>query len=528
MSIDRKAVDRWMEAARQAGIVGQRGVLESETSSTKAEALLYPASVKRKDGALFALLKMPGASRDGAPFGWDRALGVFGPAAVMAGFQGQSAEIGGGEGEKALFGALDHANAAALRRALPFTAPSPVGDQEITFGAGDRLGMAGPGHLRALGAYRACPVLAQQSVRELELTGRDYEQVLDASTWAVFQEGYERPWGADGDHLKTEAWVRTALDIGFTRITADVSDHIRNEYASAPGSEVTAAYEALDQGYRRRLEQAYLGLAVELDTGQTITFSRQALARTVLIYGRALDHAARLYRAGVEVKGEDGFDFELSVDETETPTTPEAHVFVAMEAEHLGMKMGSLAPRFVGEFQKGIDYIGDLDEFSRTFTIHAALARKFGYRISVHSGSDKFSVFPAVGELSRGRYHIKTAGTFWLEAMRIIAAHEPELYRKLHGAALERFARATAYYVVTTDLDKVPSLDSLEDRELPGLFEQPDARQLIHITYGELLRDEALGPAFFQALHRHTEEYWTAVRKHMERHLRALGVKRNG
>ena len=150
-----------------------------------------------------------------------------------------------GEGGKALFGTLSHANAVALRRALPFTAPSPVGDREVTFGVGDRLGVAGPGHLRVMKRYQACPVLAQQSVRELDLTGRNYEQVLDASTWAVFQEGYEQPWGADGDHLKTEEWVRTALRVGYTMITADVSDYIRKEFDGADAARISEAYAGL-------------------------------------------------------------------------------------------------------------------------------------------------------------------------------------------------------------------------------------------------------------------------------------------
>ena len=523
MNMDRQPIEHWIEQARKAGIIGSAGFDTDAAAEGKATDLLYPRSLKQRNGAVFALLKMPGISRDGPAFAWDRVLGIFGASEAFAGFEGQAVEPG--EVGSALFAALTHPNAVALRTALPFTAPSTLGDRAITFGVGDRLGVAGPGHLRGMSSYQSCPVLAQQSVRELDLTGRDYEQVLDASTWAVFQEGYERPWGADGDHLKTEDWVRTALRVGFTRITADVSDYISHEYAAGSDTEIMKAYERLEEGYRQRIEKTYLPLNIDLDSGETVSFSRPVLARTALIYGRAIEHALRLYRTGVKARGEGGFDFELSVDETETPTTPEAHVFVALEAGELGMRIGSLAPRFVGEFQKGIDYIGDLKEFERTFAVHAALARRFGHRISVHSGSDKFSVFPAVGKLSRGRYHIKTAGTFWLESMRIIAVHEPALYRRLHEAALERFDKATRYYVVTTNLDNVPVLDSLQDRELPSLFDNPDARQLIHITYGELLRDRELGPGFFEALHHHIEEYWVAVAEHTERHLKTLGVR---
>jgi hypothetical protein len=531
LNIETQTIERWITRASQAGVLGPEGFDATAAASAQAKPLLYPGSIRKSNGAVFVLLKMSGASRGGPLFSWDRALGIFGSADTLDGFEGQTMELsekGAEQKGKALFGALSHANAAALRRALPFTAPAPLAGREITFGTGDRLGVAGPGHLRGMSGFQICPVLAQQSVRELELTDRTYENVLDAATWSVFQEGYDGPWGADGDHLKTVDWVRTALQIGFTWITADVSDHISHEHVTGSDAEVLEAYEGLEESYRRRIEETYLPMKIELDTGETVAFSREVLARTALIYGKAVEHALSLYRSGVEAKGEGGFDFELSVDETETPTTPEAHVFVALEAKEAGMKIGSLAPRFVGEFQKAIDYIGDLKAFERTFATHAALARRFGHRISVHSGSDKFSVFPIVGEMTRGRYHLKTAGTFWLEAMKILAVHEPKLYRRLHQAALQRFHKATSYYVVTTNLDNIPSLDELQDRELPSLFEDPDARQLIHINYGELLRDEELGTAFFRALHQHIEEYWAAVKQHVERHLKALGVKQSG
>jgi hypothetical protein len=450
-------------------------------------------------------------------------LGIFPATSHLDGFEGETVAVG--EGGKALFAVLSHANAEALRRALPFTAPSPLGDQEITFGVGDRLGVAGPGHLRVMKRYRAAPVLAQQSVRELDLTGRNYEEVLDASTWAVFQEGYEQPWGADGDHLKTEEWVRAALRIGYTMITADVSDYIRKEFDGAGQEQVREAYAALEESYRSRIEETYLSLEVEVDTGEKISFSREELARIALTYGQSIEYGLRLYGAGVEERGEGAFDFELSVDETETPTTPAAHLFVAMEAGEAGMKIASLAPRFVGEFQKGIDYIGDLGEFERTFATHAALARKFGYRISVHSGSDKFSAFPIVGRLTRGRFHLKTAGTNWLEAVKIMAVEDPVLYRRIHRAALERFGKATSYYHVTTNLDNVPDLDGIRDGELPSLFDNPDSRQLIHITYGELLRDPGIGEQFLTALLGKLEEYWRALERHIGRHLETLGVE---
>ncbi len=519
--LPRGLLQGWLEKARAAGAVGPQGL-------RAAGDLVFPASLKKADGITYALLRLSGpllpagAAPADAPGSGGKALGLFAPggqAALRAlGFEGEGTGLDGGA--CLLLGALCHANAAALRRALPFTAPSPLADRDLTFGLGDRLGLAGPGHLRAIRRFQASPVLAQQSVRELELTGRSYEQVLDAATWAVFQEGFEEPWGADGDHLKSEEWVRRALGIGFTMITADLSEHIRAEPASE--AEAERAYAGLPGDYRRRIEDSYLPWSLRLDSGAELRFSRGALRRAALVYREAVAQAARLYRAGVEVKGEGGFDFELSVDETSRPTTPEDHAFVALEARAAGVRITSLAPRFVGEFQKGIDYIGELAGLERSLAAHAALARALGHRLSVHSGSDKFSAFPLVGRLARGRFHLKTAGTSWLEAVRVVARREPALYRRLHAAALERFEAARRYYHVGTDLRRVPPLDGLADAELPALFDNPDARQLLHITYGELLRDPELGPAFFAGLD--LEEYFNALEAHIGRHLRSLGV----
>ncbi len=384
-------------------------------------------------------------------------LGIEGPAEAGQGFSGTLGEAG------VLLCPLSHDNAVRLRQVLPFTAPTPVGENAVSFGVSDRLGVAGPGHLRAVRKFDAVPVLAQQSVRELELMGRNYGLVLDAATWAVFREGFQRPWGADGDHLKTAEWVRTALQAGYTMITADVSDFISRQYLEATESELRKAYEALDASYRRRIQQAYLGQELALDTGEKVAFAEGELLRTAVVYGEALAHAHRLCRSGVEVKGEGGFDFELSVDETEAPTTPVAHAFAALEAKEAGIRLTSLAPRFIGEFQKGIDYIGDPQAFARSLRTNASLARELGHRLSVHSGSDKFAVFPAIGRETRSRFHIKTSGTSWLEAVRVIAFREPELYRELHRKSLEGFPNAARYYHVTPDMGRIPDLKDLAD-----------------------------------------------------------------
>jgi hypothetical protein len=230
-------------------------------------------------------------------------------------------------------------------------------------------------------------------------------------------------------------------------------------------------------------------------------------------------------------------DFEISIDETSTPTTPLQHYFVARELIDSGVSFATMAPRFCGEFQKGVDYSGDLNQFNKEIKVHAVIARHFKYKLSIHSGSDKFSVFPAIGKETRNIFHVKTAGTNWLEAMRVIARVDPALYREIHKYALTVFGEARKYYHVTTDLGKIPGVDSLANEDLPKLFENNDSRQLIHITYGLILNrknsaGETAGPLTFRdklydLWRQHEDLYNKALIRHIGKHLDLLGVKAN-
>jgi tagaturonate epimerase len=420
---------------------------------------------------------------------------------------------------------LTHGNAEAVRTALPFTSPRPLGRMDATVGLGDRLGCAGAGHLAAIRRYRAWPVLAQQSVRELTLTGRTFPEVLDASTWAVLAAGFREPWGADGDHLKTEEQVKMALSAGLTMITADVSEHLHREAASMSEAEVLSAWEGLDPAYRREVERRYLTSAFPLVSGGAVRFTDAELRRIVLLYRDSLELAGRLYRAAVGARGEDGFDFELSIDETDTPTTAQAHLFMGLESQRIGISLSSLAPRFVGEFQKAVDYIGAIREFEQSFVVHAEIAATLGYRISVHSGSDKFSVFPAIGRLSRGRFHIKTAGTSWLEALRVAAARDPSLFRDLYATALAGYGRARVLYHVTPNLAALPAPAEVTDGSAPALLDDVDARRVLHITYGEILAVPGLKSRLFRLLRANEDGYQAMLEKHIGRHLELLGIQ---
>lgn len=403
----------------------------------------------------------------------------------------------------------DHSAAEMLRQRFPFTKPVPVLTRERTMGVGDRLGIACPGHIRVFEKYDASPVFAQQSIRELTLTHRTFADVIDAATFAVFREDYQGGFGADGDHLKQPEDVLNAMAVGCTMITLDCSDHIHGDGGRAD----------IDAETRAR----YLGWTFDVGEGVTLSFDEDELARIVYIYGDAIDFAMSIWERFF-ADNPSGADFEVSIDETATPTTPLEHFFVANELIRRGAKPATIAPRFCGEFQKGIDYIGDLDQFDREMAVHAALARHFGYKLSIHSGSDKFSVFPSIGKHTRGHFHVKTAGTNWLEAMRVVAEKDPQLYRDVHAFALESFPEATTYYHVTTNLGNIPALDTLSDAELPALFENNDARQLIHITYGLILGRDDLKQRLYTLWKQEAEAYAQALDKHISKHMDALGV----
>jgi tagaturonate epimerase len=420
---------------------------------------------------------------------------------------------------------LTVANSKVIQKYFPFTNPVSLEAHDVTIGLGDRLGLAAPGHLRLVKRFKVRPVLAQQSIRELNLTGRNYPEVLADTVWAVFQEDYQGGFGADGDHLKTFADIKMALNCGFTMITLDCSEYIHN-LQDETTVEITSLYNAFEPDLRQSLEARFLGKEFKI-SGMTLTFTPELLQRNVVIYQNAVNFAIKVFQELIKPAG--NIDFEISIDETQTPTQPLAHFFVAQQLIAAQVKINSLAPRFCGEFQKGIDYVGDVTKFAQEYQEHEQIANHFGYKLSIHSGSDKFSVFPIIGRVSK-RFHLKTAGTNWLEAVRVIIEKEPALYRDIHTFALQHLAEAKKYYHISADPNKIPNINSLSDVGLQELMNQNDARQVIHITYGLILqaKDEHGNYLFrekiYNCLRENEDLYAQFLEKHIGNHLKTLGL----
>ena len=409
---------------------------------------------------------------------------------------------------------LNRRNAAVLRELFPFCKPQKVLTRPCTFGAGDRLGIATPGQLAALRSYGATPILAQQSMRELTLTGRSFQSVLDDVTFYVFREGYTDGYGADGDHLKTMDEIAGALACGYTMITLDLSEHIHQPRPNA----CAVSQEQKD---------TYLNRTFSLDGGYEISFQEADLQEAVSIYGDAIAYAEQVAERFFN-SPEAQADLEISIDETSVPTTPQQHYFVANELKKRNVRFATIAPRFIGEFQKGVDYMGDTACFDREMEVHAAIARTLGYKLSVHSGSDKFSIFPSVGKNTRGTFHIKTSGTSWLEAMKLVALQAPELYRQLHKYALTVFEAAKANYHVSANEHAIPDVDTVPDEMLPSLFQDDNCRQLIHITYGYILQHPVFHPMLRALWKKEQYRYDKLIERHITRHLECLSVPYTG
>ena len=168
-----------------------------------------------------------------------------------------------------------------------------------------------------------------------------------------------------------------------------------------------------------------------------------------------------------------------------------------------------------------MDYIGDLAHFEAEFARHAAIARTLGpYKLGLHSGSDKFGIYPIVARHTRGLAHVKTAGTSYLEALRTIAFTEPALLRLVWQLARERYEVDRATYHVSADLSSVPNADGLPEQTLVALLDQPNARQVLHVTFGSVLA--CFGARLRSVIQQHEEEYYAAIESHFVRHLDGL------
>jgi tagaturonate epimerase len=467
----------------------------------------YPESQVSYEGATYWLER----SADGAK----RLIAVADDESAFRGFAGTTERT---NGPVRLVADTTPENAQALRSALPWLTPSRFG-LHTSVGFGDRLGLATPGHVQALKTVggRINPVFAQQSIREMGRCHRTPRNVLDDATWGAFQAGWTMPVGGDADHLEQLEDIDDTVAAGFVFYTLDPKAEVDPEAEHADAAVIQQKVEALDwpslDSDLATFRKSYVGHRIDLEH-EAIELDEESVVRAMAKYGPSLAHAMAMYRR-LREKGID-CEVEFAVDETDYPTKPAEHVVVVSELQRLGMDFVSFAPRFVGRFEKGVEYIGDLDELQRDFEIHAEIARALGpYKLSLHSGSDKYSTYPLIAEATKGVVHLKTAGTSWAEALRVIAHNDPDLMREVLALALDSFEANRKSYHLSCDPTKIPP-DPTDD-QVGQLMDRVDSRQVLHVGYGAIL--EEFGPRMYQVWNDNEEEHYRIIADHFVKHL---------
>jgi hypothetical protein len=436
-------------------------------------------------------------------------------------FDGAAGEAGGGV---VLDGPLSPANAAAVRAHVPWLQPKPVG-LHTSAGVGDRLGRATPGQARAFQTFGAgiVPVFAQQSMREMDRLGRQPQEVLDAATFGALEAGWDRQVGADADHLKSTNDIDRCLAAGFTSFTLDAGDTVNAVPANYAGDLTGVPWDALEDDEASLLRR-YSGDVVD----PILRVSEPELRRAAHKYGDAVAYTVAMYRHLMAIAPYE-VEVEIAVDEAEDPTTVAEHVYMATELKRLGVKWNGFAPRYIGDFEKGVEYIGSTDAFAASLREHFAVASALGpYKISLHSGSDKFSIYGVAAEVTGGLLHLKTSGTSYLEAVRLAAELSPSLFREIYDVSREAYGGARTSYQVSADRDRAPLSRDVADADLADLVTSFDSRQILHVGYGAVLtqQDEngirSLNNGLHALLAAEPERYARALEAHIGRHLQPM------
>lgn len=404
--------------------------------------------------------------------------------------------------------------------------PSLIGTA-ASFGFGDRLGLATPGHVEALLSYGdgIMPIFAQQSVRELSRSGRKVTDVLDDARNALAKTRYFDRWGADADHIKTQEDVNLLGSVGYSYYSIDPVDHIDPEAHRL--DETGLLYRVHEQRHDVSWIDDYVGRTVTLDTGTILRFDRLSVSRVALRIAKALGHAVKLaaHTERVVNRRSGCFEFELCLAESDRPTSLLEHYIFADQFQSSNLKLVSVAPRFDGRFENGVDIHGDSTALVRSFSDHAAIARALGpYKLSLHHGSDKFSIYESFVRATRGLFHIKTSGTSYLEALRVVARTDRRLFRKLVDFARQQYHRERENYLVSSDPVFVPAPAAINNDKLLETYylDTVNGRQIMHVSYGSVFVDSNLGASLKDVVAASPDMYRELLKAHFGRHLTIL------
>ncbi|MCX7591914.1 MAG: tagaturonate epimerase family protein [Kiritimatiellae bacterium] len=369
-----------------------------------------------------------------------------------------------------------------------------------SMGIGDRFGQQGVAQLRAFLSARqrgieVTPVW-NKSFREHSLVGTSPCDVRREADAAVRELGWDGPYFVDADHIGMKNVAPFIEPSDF--FTIDVAEHIGGHVEQAEIDDFVGRHVGLTR--RIRLP----------GTDEIIELSVDELKRIAAKYLAAIHEAGRIFRHIASCKGAGGFVVEVSMDETDQPQQPQDLLVILGALADEKIPLRTIAPKFSGRFNKGVDYVGDIRQFVREFRCDLAVVRyavdAFNLpptlKLSIHSGSDKFSLYPAIRECLRSMgagVHLKTAGTTWLEEVAGLALAGGDglsLVREIYRQAYARMEELCAPYLTVVDIDRkalpTPSVVagwSGEEfaaalrHEASCVGFNPHFRQLIHVAY---------------------------------------------
>ncbi len=409
---------------------------------------------------------------------------------------------------------------------------------KYSFGTGDRFSHEGKAQLSALTeAYikygiNFVPVW-NKSNREHQIVNTSPDDTRREADEAVNALDYGQPYFVDADHINMNNVDKFVSSSDF--FTIDVADYI-----GKPASEKDiAAFTKQNLKYTGDLQIPGID--------QRFKVSPELIGQMAAKYLFAVQEAGRIYRHIVDKRGADDFVTEVSMDEVDSPQTPIEIFFILSALAKEGVPAQTIAPKFTGRFNKGVDYVGDTAQFEKEFREDLQVidfaVKEFGLpqglKLSIHSGSDKFSIYPIMGRLIR-KYdkgiHIKTAGTTWLEENIGLALADEKalnLAKKIAISALGRMEELCAPYATVIDINpaKLPTAEQIASwsgneyaralrHNLQDELYNPDFRQLVHVSYKIAAE---LGSEYYDALERNSSVIAIQVKENiLKRHIARL------
>lgn len=371
---------------------------------------------------------------------------------------------------------------------------------KYSFGIGDRFGRQGKAQLNAIIKAKELGVnvtpVWNKSFREHEIIGSRPTDTRQEADIAVKSLNWKEAHFVDADHIGMNNVDFFLESSDF--FTIDVADFI----------EQPVDQKKVDLFIRQH--EKYVGELKIPGIEETISISREQLEKIAKKYLLAIEEAGKIYANIFTKKGQDAFVVEVSMDETNQPQTPVELFFILSGLAQKEIPLATIAPKFSGRFNKGIDYVGDINQFAKEFDQDVAViqfaVQQFSLppdlKLSVHSGSDKFSIYQPIQQVLKKfntGVHIKTAGTTWLEELIGLAeagGEGLEIAKEIYRQALNRFDELSKPYATVIDIAKnqLPSsevVDKWNEKNFTAALRHDPKnhqynlhfRQLLHVAY---------------------------------------------